>query len=164
MIETQRCGHSWINISGGAFPFHLLCSTVKAFSNGGAMLFLLAFACTKSSKEVDKTANEDVRSTNGGVESLGEPEDSVCRAFATPVIDAKGCVVAGPYQGILEGYHLSEELNLEQAIEACIGNPKCSGISTDWYSDTPFVAVKKTAPFRVDSDSYGCTFIVTCSD
>ena len=128
------------------------------------MLFLLAFACTKSSKEVEKTPSEDVRSSQTVIDSLGEPRDSVCRGLVLPSVDRKGCVVAGPYQGILEGYLLSEELNLEQALEACIGNPKCSGVSTEWYSDTPFVAVRKTARFSVDSDSYGCTFIVTCTE
>ena len=127
------------------------------------MLVWLTLACTKSSKEVEKTPSEDVHSTQTAVDLLGEPRDSVCRGLVLPSVDRKGCVVAGPYQGILEGKHLSEELNLDQAIEACIVNSKCSGVSTEWYSDTPFVAVKRTERFTVDSDSYGCTFIVNCT-
>lgn len=148
----------------GRVSVFLVCSTVKAINNGGAMLFLLALACTKSSKEVQKNPNEDANPARSVVDSLGEPRDSVCRGLVLPPVEGKGCVVAGPYQGMLQGYQLSEELDLEQAIEACIVNPKCSGVSTEWYSDTPFFAVQKTARFSVDSDSYGCTFIVTCSE
>ena len=108
------------------------------------MLFWLALACTKTSREVEGIPSENVRSTQPGVGSLSEPKDSVCRGFVLPVVDCKGCVVAGPYQGIMEGHHLSEELGLEQAVKACFVNPKCSGVSTKWYSDTPFVAVKNS--------------------
>ena len=126
------------------------------------MLFWLAFACTKSSKEVEKTPSEDVDSTQTVVDSLGEPRDSVCRGLVLPSVDRKGCVVKGPYQGTLAGFVLSEIYLLNKPSLHC--NPKCSGISTEWYSDTPFVAVQKTARFSVDSDSYGCTFIVNCSE
>ena len=128
------------------------------------MLFWLVFACTKSSKEVEKTPSEDGHSTQTVLDSLGEPRDSVCRGLVLPSVNRKGCVVTGPYQGIMKGFVLSEELPLEQAMEACMVNSKCSGISTEWYSDTPFVAVKKTERFTVDSDSYGCTFIIDCSE
>ena len=128
------------------------------------MLVWLTLACTKSSKEVEKTPAEVTRFTQAALEALGAPKDSICRGLVPPDVTTKGCTVVGPYQGILEGDKLSDELTLTQAIETCIANPKCTGVSTEWYADTPFVAVQNTGRFSVDSDSYGCTFIVSCSE
>ena len=128
------------------------------------MLFLLTFACSKSSKEIEKTPSEDAPKAQHEASGLGEPRDSVCRGLVLPDIERKGCVIAGPYQGHIVGHNLSEDLELLPALEACITTPKCSGVSTAWYSDTPFVAMQKTTDFRVDTDSYGCSFIVTCTE
>ncbi len=128
------------------------------------MLFWLALACNKSPKEVVKNPGEGHRFTKHAVDRLGEPRDSVCRGLVVPEQDLKGCEMVGPYQGILEGTELSTGFDIDKAVEACLGDPKCSGITTEWYADTPFATVQKSGGFVVDSDSYGCTFILTCTD
>ena len=128
------------------------------------MLFWLVLACNKSPREVVKSPNEGHRFKKSTVERLGEPRDSVCRGLVVPEQDLNGCKMNGPYQGILDGAALSTGLNIEKAVQSCVGDPKCSGITTEWYADTPFTMVQKSGGFFVDSDSYGCTFILTCTD
>ena len=128
------------------------------------MLFWLALACNKSPKEVVKSPSEGNRFTKPAAERLGEPRDSVCRGLVVPEQDLNGCEMLGPYQGILEGSSLSKGLDIKTAVQTCVSDPKCSGITTEWYADTPFETVQSTGRFVVDSDSYGCTFILTCTD
>ena len=128
------------------------------------MLFWLMLACNKSPKEVVKSPSEGHRFTKLAADRLGEPRDSVCRGFVVPEQDLNGCEMLGPYQGILEGESLSKGLDIEKAVQACVGDPKCSGITTEWYADTPFKTVQNIGGFSVDSDSYGFTFILTCTD
>ena len=126
------------------------------------MLLWLAFACNKSPKEVVKSPGEGDRFSQTDLERLGEPRDSVCRGLALPEIDLQGCQVVGPYQGVLEGTTLATGLEFDKALQACLSDPKCSGIATDWYADTPFATMQSRGGFAVDSDSYGCSFILVC--
>lgn len=128
------------------------------------MLFWLAFACNKSPKEVVKSTSEGHRFSQATMERLGEALDSVCRGLVVPAVDLKGCKVMGPYQGTLEGKTLSTDLPLDKALHLCAGDSKCSGVSTEWYADSPFATVQHTGGFAVDPDSYGCTFILNCTD
>lgn len=128
------------------------------------MLFWLALACNKSPKEVVKSPTEGHRFTQVAAERLGEPRDSVCRGLVVPAVDLKGCKVMGPYQGILEGKALFTDLKLDKALQLCASDPKCSGIRTEWYADSPFATVQHTGGFAVDSDSYGCSFVFVCTN
>ena len=128
------------------------------------MWFWLVLACNKSSKEVVKSPSESHRFTQVALDRLGDPIDSVCRGLVLPDADLQGCKMMGPYQGLLEGTALKTGLDIDAAVQACIEDLSCSGITTEWYADTPFATVQKTRGFVVDTDSYGCSFILVCSN
>ena len=96
--------------------------------------------------------------------SLGRVVDSICRAYTIPEdLDRKGCTVLGPYQGIMQGEALGEAMELKEALKACLDNPKCTGVESDWYLEMPFIPISQTEVFTGDESSYGCSFVVTCS-
>ena len=127
------------------------------------MWFWLVFGCNKSPKEVVKSPSEGHRFTPAALERLGEPTDSVCRGLVLPEAEFEDCTVTGPFQGILEGNALKTGLDINAALQACVADPSCSGITTEWYADTPFATIQKTGGFVVDADSYGCSFVIVCS-
>jgi hypothetical protein len=110
------------------------------------------------------SGNDDSNRTSlATIEALGEPEDSSCRNYGLPDdIDLQGCTVAGPYMGEIVGDALSDEGSFEGAIDTCLQDEQCSGMSTSWYMDAPWVAYSATEEFAIDESSYGCTFVVYC--
>ena len=110
-----------------------------------------------------KVQNENRMSPEDS-QSLGRVVDSICRAYTIPEdLEQKGCTVLGPYQGIIQGDAIGDVMRLNEALKSCLENPICTGVSTDWYLETPFIAYSQTEVFNVDSNSYGCSFVVTCS-
>ena len=65
---------------------------------------------------------------------------------------------------MLQGDLLSEAVELNEALELCAADPNCSGVTSEWYIDSTFVAVSKTTDFAIDTASYGCSFAAVCSD
>ena len=85
----------------------------------------------------------------------------VCRGYGAPEdFDAKGLSIRGAFPGELGGTALSEPQDYASALRACVDNPECSGITSSWYLDFPFVAMKAEGAFRPDDNSYGCTTLV----
>ena len=75
----------------------------------------------------------------------------------------KDCVARGPYQGEIDGKSLKPSgLFLDDALVECVENPRCSGVSTDWYIDGFWSLVSAQSGFRIDESSYGCSFLVSC--
>ena len=131
------------------------------------MVFWVVLSCGEISKETGEDLVEEVdgnRFTQSEVDSLGEPVDSMCRGLVLPNHDYQNCEFTGPYQGMLQGEVLSDEVEMDEALQLCADDPNCSGITTEWYIGTPFKAIKKTADFVIDESSYGCTFVAVCSD
>ncbi len=107
--------------------------------------------------------NDSNRTPLEDIERLGEPEDSMCRGNSLPEdFDLQGCTVEGPYQGEMFGTNLGEEMEFEMALETCLQDSECSGISSVWYIGTPWTHVSATEEFVIDSASYGCTFLFSC--
>ena len=120
---------------------------------------------SQSTEQVELSTDEkDNRMSPEDTQYLGRVVDSICRAYSVPEdIDQEGCSVLGPYQGIIQGEQLGGTVELSEALKACLDDPKCTGVATDWYLETPFVPVSQTEVFSVDSNSYGCSFVVMCS-
>ena len=118
---------------------------------------------TATDTNTDTGDDDSNRTSLEAIEALGEPEDSSCRGYALPSdIDLQGCTAAGPYMGEIVGDPLGGEGSFEAALDSCIANDQCSGMSTDWYMDAPWVAYSATEAFAIDEASYGCTFVVHC--
>ena len=131
------------------------------------MLLLIGFSCGEVSKETGEEVVEEVdgnRFTQSEVDALGEPEDSMCRGLVLPNHDFQDCQFFGPYQGMLQGEVLSDEVEMDEALQLCVADSDCSGITTEWYIDSPFKTIKKTADYVVEPASYGCTFVAVCSN
>jgi hypothetical protein len=59
------------------------------------------------------------------------------------------------------GERLSKGVPYEDALPACIADPKCDGITSDWYIEAPWFLIDATEEFRPDEMSYGCSVVVT---
>lgn len=104
------------------------------------------------------------RVNDAGFDTIVVPGDSICRAYSVPEsVDLKGCTVKGPMQGELfvdrvEG----PEVSFEEALQACINNIGCTGVSSSWYVGAKWGAFSAPSSFTINESSYGCTFLVGC--
>jgi hypothetical protein len=99
------------------------------------------------------------RETGGDTSGEGK---SICRAFSRPDgLDRKGLTVDGAVQGELLGERLSKGIPYEDALPACIADPKCDGITSDWYIEAPWFLIDAAEPFQPDESSYACSVPVT---
>ena len=104
------------------------------------------------------------RLSRAQIDAYGPAGDSVCRAHKV-ASGAKvgGCSVVGPYPGIIDGGAKSPDFErYEEALDACASAPTCIGVSSSWYTGSPWFFVDGAAKFAVDDDSYGCTLLLDC--
>ena len=92
-------------------------------------------------------------------------QDSVCRGYTIPdgLLPTR-CIVGGPYPGMLQGVKLGPPGDLAGAVESCLTEADCTGITADWYIDADFTAIRSSGPFVPSDDAYGCTFLIACGD
>ena len=120
---------------------------------------------TQTVTNTDTSNNNDDsnRTSLAAIEALGEPEDSECRGYVSATeADLEGCTMAGPYLGEIVGDKIGTEGSFEAAFELCLGDPQCSGMSTNEYMDAPWAAYSATEAFAIDEASPGCTFLFYC--
>lgn len=117
----------------------------------------------KSAPATTPTGNAQATETSR-VTTMPPYRDSVCRGYAIPdgLLPAR-CTAGGPYPGMIQGTTLGPASDLTHAVESCLSEPDCTGISADWYIDADFTAVRSEGPFTPSDDAYGCTFLIACS-
>jgi hypothetical protein len=98
------------------------------------------------------------------IDALGAPVQSPCSNNRLPPDTKAGtCAVRGPYQGIITGKQGTEG-SLSDALAACGADPSCLGVSSVWYTQSPWFAVTQASSFEVDTASYGCTMVLDCRE
>lgn len=104
------------------------------------------------------------RLTASEIDALGSPVQSPCSNNQLLLdTEAKTCTVRGPYQGIITGKR-GIEGSLSDALTACRADPSCLGVSSIWYTQSPWFTVTQASSFAVDTASYGCTMVLDCRE
>lgn len=124
----------------------------------GLLLFIRpTHACPKTQPDLVGR-----RLTAPEIDALGSPVQSPCSNNKLPPdTKAETCAVRGPYQGIITGQQ-GPDRSLSDALAACGADPSCLGVSSVWYSQSPWFTVTKASSFAVDTASYGCTMVLDC--
>ena len=77
--------------------------------------------------------------------------------------DGAGCVMQGPFRGEIQSGPVGEPLELDQALDNCLRlGDACQGITSDWYTGKPYVAMNPDKTFRGNPDSYGLVYLRSC--
>jgi hypothetical protein len=137
------------------------------------ILVLAAFmiSCRSGSSQIavdlvskEKADASESRVNDTEFDLIVVPADSICRAYSVPEsLDLKGCSVKGPMQGEVFVDRLKgPEVSLQEALQACIDNVGCTGVSSSWYVGSKWGAFGSPSSFVIDESSYGCTFLVGC--
>jgi len=118
---------------------------------------------TNTNTDTSTYDGDSNRTSLAAIEALGEPEDSECRGYVSPTeADLQGCTMAGPYMGEIVGDYLGGEGSFEAALDTCLNDSMCSGMSTNEYMGAPWIAYSATEAFVIDESSPGCTFLFYC--
>ena len=134
-----------------------LVSGLVSCSNGSSQI--VAEAVSKPKAEASKQ-----RVNDAGFETIVVPDDSICRAYSVPeAVDLKGCTVKGPLQGELVVNRVEgPEVSLQEALQACIDDVGCTGVSATWYTGAKWGVFGSPSSFVINGNSYACTFLVSC--
>ena len=124
-------------------------------------------SCSNGSSQlvVESIAEASVQRVNDtGFAALVADEGGICRAYAVPAdLELKGCTVKGPMQGeLFVSRFKGPEVSLKQALQECINNVNCTGVSSSWYVGAKWGAFAAPSSFTIDESSYGCPFLVGC--
>ncbi len=95
------------------------------------------------------------------LDALQRPAQSACTEDAEGLELPGGCRALGPFPGELPQPGGPEVEDLAAALRACAEDPGCPGVSSPWYIGAPWRA-GTAARFEVNTDSYGCTFVLDC--
>ena len=116
---------------------------------------------TAAGEAVSSKAAGDQTSPEEHVPPPSDGGFGVCRAFGRPTgLDTRGLEVKGAFAGELQGEVMGSETTYLAALTACIADAECDGVTSSWYVGAPWVAMRDSAPFRPNEDSYGCTVTV----
>ncbi len=127
--------------------------------------FVVLHSCVSKPARAPAPAR-NVQGTTPAPATLMPPyQDSVCRGYAIPdgLLPTR-CIAGGPYPGMLQGVKLGPPGDLSGAVESCLTEADCTGITADWYIDGDFTAIRSSGPFVPSDDAYGCTFLIACGD
>ncbi len=85
----------------------------------------------------------------------------VCRSFGVPHgLDTQGRRVDGATPGELLGRRGGDGSPFPVALAACVQDPECDGVTSEWYIGMPWFPVRDSQPFAHDDGSYACTALV----
>ena len=92
---------------------------------------------------------------------MTQPGEGTCRAYGVPAdFDAQGTRISGAFPGELRGEAIGEPTDYRTALQRCIAEPRCTGVSSDWYLGMPFTAYIAEGAFVSDGNSYACTTLI----
>ena len=127
------------------------------------LMTLCMLACGGTAEVLEPTATEpasepQARDARGANRSIGV---GVCRAFGVPEgLESQGRTVDAGVPGELQGTLVGEELPFAEALAACVQDPACDGIVSQWYVGMPWRLVHESQPFEIDDNSYACSVTV----
>ena len=85
----------------------------------------------------------------------------ICRSFGIPGgFDTGGRRVDGAVPGELLGGRVGDGSPFPVALAACVQDPDCDGVTSEWYLGMPWFVVRDSQRFAEDEDSYACTALV----
>lgn len=131
-------------------------------------LATLALGCAQNAQlEATDAPGEATRAPSSDVKAFapsdrGRAGEGVCRAYGLPDgFDAKGLTIRGAFAGELHGAAIGDELDYLPALEACIADAECLGITSSWYIGAPFKLIKVGGEAQPDDDSYACSVVIS---
>ena len=121
-----------------------------------ALACTLALACGPRGEGANQRP-----SASPAAEASNPRGDGVCRSFGVPAgFDTRGRRVDGAVPGELLGGRVGDGSPFPVALAACVQDPDCDGITSEWYTGMPWFVVRDGQRFAQDDDSYACTALV----